>query len=275
MKRIIILLICMISFISCTNKSMDGIYSYKESKSEDPILGFGKGIGCSMVGKIELKDGYCYLNFLGTENRVKFNIEEDKIILNAVNGNEIVLKILDSNTINFNGCNFVKLLENNQKEKNQNIDSTNGKKLQYRINNHSKIKNELKSQSFNEIQTFTNSSKIFDSFDGCGYFFAKSKEDLDQNEFIFAGYLYGHHDKNQEEYIQLVLENKIEKLIVTSCEKDKRYSFENKSYKGTLILPSVYENETRTQIFKSAELKIENKITGKIYFCELYGESVC
>ncbi len=254
---------------------MDGTYIYQEPNSEHKSwYSMGRDIGCSVLGEIKLKNGYCYINILGSKRRVKFTIEESKIIINTAENEELIFDIIDDNTINYMGCNFVRKVENIQKEQSPNINSLNKTEtksdIKLKIN-----KNDTTIHSFNEIQTFTNSSKIFDNFDGCGYLFAKNKKDLEQNKFIFAGYLYGHQEENQEDFIQLVLENKIEKLVVTSCKKNKQYNFENKTYKGTLILPSVYEDETRTQIFKSAELKIDNKNTGKTYFSKVYGESVC
>lgn len=84
------------------NSKIDGIYYYTKS-NEDQLI-------CSTINYIELKDGYYYpsMNFfgnsLGSTLRFPFTVEEDKIVVSNPDGGELILDIVDENTIRFMEC---------------------------------------------------------------------------------------------------------------------------------------------------------------------------
>lgn len=117
MKNFILLFI-FIAFVSCNSNKMEGVYTYQEPESKKSTNFFdlagaaemGRQMGCKIIGQFEFKNGYCYFNVMGAERRVEYEIEDNMIYLgsNSLTKNGIGIKIIDENTIEYMGCNFVK-----------------------------------------------------------------------------------------------------------------------------------------------------------------------
>ena len=126
--RKIILLFALITLFSCNTNKLEGVYTYQETETKKPTNFFdlagaaemGRQMGCEMIGQFEFKNGNCYFNVMGAEQRVEYEIEDNMIYLgsNSITKNGIGLKIIDENTIEYMGCNFIKntkdLAENNK-----------------------------------------------------------------------------------------------------------------------------------------------------------------
>lgn len=107
--RKLILLFVLGTLLSCNSNKLEGVYFYEEVKTDD-LFSMGKGIGCSMIGKFEFKDGKCYFSMMGAEQRADYEIDNGVIYLgsNALTNSGIGIKIIDENTIDYMGCTFKK-----------------------------------------------------------------------------------------------------------------------------------------------------------------------
>lgn len=115
-----LLFISILLMISCnkTNVDVEGIYYYVEpNESNDTHI--YTSLGCSFVGAIKLDDGYYYNGITGDNMRFKYEVVDDKIIIEN-QGYQLVLNIIDAETIEFSGCLFRKKKDRpvkNEKEK--------------------------------------------------------------------------------------------------------------------------------------------------------------
>lgn len=91
---------------SCKDsKSLDGIYEYVQNKENNNN---NYESGCSIVGFLELKDGYYYNGITKSTLRFPFKVENDKILIDNPDGGQLIIDIIDENTIGFMGCLFRK-----------------------------------------------------------------------------------------------------------------------------------------------------------------------
>jgi len=109
--RKIYLLFTLILLFSCkSGNSLDGIYEYVPNKEDNGnIFRMGRELGCSMIGRFEFRNGKCYFNVMGVEQRVDYEVDNGVIYLNSneLNNNSGAgLRIIDENTLNFGGCTF-------------------------------------------------------------------------------------------------------------------------------------------------------------------------
>lgn len=117
MKNLILLFLFAV-LISCNSRKIEGTYYYQETETKGSLFDIGvatqKGreIGCSMIGKFEFKNGKCYLNVMGAEQRLDYEVEDSVIYFgsNQLNSAGIGLKIINENTIDYMGCLFKKEL---------------------------------------------------------------------------------------------------------------------------------------------------------------------
>lgn len=228
MKKIFLFFILTI-LLSCKREnSLNGIYEYIQSKENENSL---YETGCSVVGYIELKDGYYYNGLTGSSQRFPFNIENDKIIVDNPVGGQLIIDIVDNNTIGLMGCLFRK--RNESKiigEKDSNVEES--------------VNKEMKSNIINNIEDFPiyNYQKLIDK---------RSYEDgvfpETFKEYIF---LYGtvkkvkkgkgyndyeiHITKTSKEFDNLHrdMESAVNKNIVMSLEPDDLFDRNGKIKNG-------------------------------------------
>ena len=80
--RKIILLFALITLFSCNTNKLEGVYTYQETETKKPTNFFdlagaaemGRQMGCEMIGQFEFKNGNCYFNVMGAEQRVEYEI---------------------------------------------------------------------------------------------------------------------------------------------------------------------------------------------------------
>ncbi|KFC19296.1 hypothetical protein [Chryseobacterium sp. FH1] len=112
----IFLFFALLTIFSCKqSNSLDGIYEYEPNKeNKGNIFQMGREMGCSIIGRFEFRDGKCYFNVMGVEQRVDYEIDNDVIYLNSnsLNNNAGAgIRIIDDNTLSFGGCTFKKIVE--------------------------------------------------------------------------------------------------------------------------------------------------------------------
>lgn len=105
MKKILLFFILGMLLSCKSESSLDGIYEYVSSKGNNGNL---YESGCSIVGYIELKDGYYYYGVTKSSQRFPFKVENDKIIIDNPDGGQLIIDIIDENTIGLMGCLFRK-----------------------------------------------------------------------------------------------------------------------------------------------------------------------
>ena len=95
--------------ISCNKTNVEGIYYYVEpNKSKDSNLYTeARSAACSMAGYIKLDDGYYYNGITGDNMRFKYEVLDGKVVIES-QGFQLILKIIDENTIEYAGCMFKK-----------------------------------------------------------------------------------------------------------------------------------------------------------------------
>ncbi len=113
----IFLFFTLLTIFSCKqSNSLDGIYEYEPNKeNKGNIFQMGREMGCSIIGRFEFRDGKCYFNVMGVEQRVDYEIDNGIIYLNTNNFNNNAgagITIIDDNTLNYAGCTFRKIIEN-------------------------------------------------------------------------------------------------------------------------------------------------------------------
>ncbi|WP_312767745.1 hypothetical protein [Epilithonimonas sp.] len=125
----IFLFFTLLTIFSCKqSNSLDGIYEYEPNKeNKGNIFQMGREMGCSIIGRFEFRDGKCYFNVMGVEQRVDYEIDNGIIYLNTNNFNNNAgagITIIDDNTLNYAGCTFRKIIENETTaEENNTIES--------------------------------------------------------------------------------------------------------------------------------------------------------
>ena len=109
--RKIILLFALITLFSCNTNKLEGVYTYQETETKKPTNFFdlagaaemGRQMGCEMIGQFEFKNGNCYFNVMGAEQRVEYEIEDNRITLiskdrdsaiSLITINDLILKLL-------------------------------------------------------------------------------------------------------------------------------------------------------------------------------------
>lgn len=119
MKKITLIITCAF-LLSCNSRKIDGIYYYEKNKDKHVNLfdiggaaQIGREMACSMIGQFEFKNGKCYLNIMGVEQRVDYEIEDSVIYLgsNALNSSGIGIRIIDENTLTYYSGVFRKRVE--------------------------------------------------------------------------------------------------------------------------------------------------------------------
>ncbi|WP_213189183.1 hypothetical protein [Cloacibacterium caeni] len=140
MKKIILFFV-LITLFSCKKGSLlEGVYEYEPNKeNKENFFQIGREMGCSMIGRFEFKNGKCYFNVLGVEQRLDYDIENNIIYLKNYSGEggETGLTIIDNNTISFMGCTFKK------REKVSNLKSNNFDETRDEITTSKENKNEI------------------------------------------------------------------------------------------------------------------------------------
>lgn len=111
MKKILLFFVLIIAFSCKEEKSFDGIYEYIPTKENNNNI---YKSACSGVGYIELKDGYYYNGITKSVMRFPYKVENDKIVINNADGGQLILDIIDENTIGFMGCLFRRNLNESQ-----------------------------------------------------------------------------------------------------------------------------------------------------------------
>ncbi len=114
----LILLFSFAVLISCNSRKIEGIYYYEEKEVKGSLFDvggaaeMGRNLACSMIGKFEFKNDKCYMNIMGVEQRIDYEVEDSMIFLgsNAINSAGVGIKIIDENTIDYMGCLFKKEL---------------------------------------------------------------------------------------------------------------------------------------------------------------------
>ncbi|MBS1549557.1 MAG: hypothetical protein JSS94_06815 [Bacteroidetes bacterium] len=148
MRKVFILFTLVLLFSCKSGNSLDGIYEYVPNKDDNGnIFRMGRELGCSMIGRFEFRNSKCYFSIMGVEQRVDYEIDNGVIYLksNELNNNSGAgIRIIDESTLNFGGCTFMKV-GNNEDETITNEDSKS-------IENHSK--NSENSQNRNQISNF-------------------------------------------------------------------------------------------------------------------------
>ena len=99
----------------------------------------GRDIACSMIGQFEFKNGKCYLNIMGVEQRIDYEIEDSVIYLgsNAINSAGLGIRILDDNTLLYAGGIFRKREDKNVDS--VNLSNVNNKDVTVNINDDNKL----------------------------------------------------------------------------------------------------------------------------------------
>jgi hypothetical protein len=123
MRKNIVLLLFLTIIVSCNSRKIDGVYYYEENKDKHVNLftiggaaETGRNLAGSIIGKFEFKNGKCYLNIMGIEQKLDYEIEDSVIYLgsNALNSAGIGLRIIDANTLLYANCVFRKMVENDK-----------------------------------------------------------------------------------------------------------------------------------------------------------------
>ena len=121
MKKILLFFI-LSTLLSCKSESsLDGIYEYVSNKENNGNL---YESGCSIAGYIELKDGYYYNGVTKSSQRFPFKVENDKIIIDNPDGGQLIIDIIDKNTIELMGCLFRKKENETQPTEDTNENTT-------------------------------------------------------------------------------------------------------------------------------------------------------
>ncbi len=120
----IIIILNSIIFYSCNQNTLEGIYVYENAKNKTrsnttSLFDFteasetGRQMGCEILGQFEFKNGKCYFNTMGIEQRTDYEIDNGVIYLgsNKLTNSGVGLKIIDKNTIEFMGCIFIKSVQ--------------------------------------------------------------------------------------------------------------------------------------------------------------------
>ncbi|MGO3708260.1 hypothetical protein [Mesonia hippocampi] len=98
--------------ISCNNsKKLNGIYYYEETKDEDDsFYSMGISMRCSLIGQLEFKEGKLYINMAEIQRRLDYTIEDNTIYVkeSMESNSETIINIIDSHTLEFMGCHFIK-----------------------------------------------------------------------------------------------------------------------------------------------------------------------
>ena len=143
--------------ISCKSDRIEGTYYFVDTKSKD-FFELGRDMACSSIGRFEFKNGKCYINVMGVEKRLDYDVENNIIYLKNYNGGsgETGLTIVDDNTISFMGCIFKK----NEDVLNENSNKTIETKEELKTSNKKKEENFVKHKnSTNETLNFLKNYK--------------------------------------------------------------------------------------------------------------------
>lgn len=90
---------------------LDGTYYYvKSENSNSGFLKLGREMGCAIIGQFEFKNSKCYVNIMGVERRLEYDIDDNTIYFKESIGSniEVGINIIDDNTIEYMGCTFKK-----------------------------------------------------------------------------------------------------------------------------------------------------------------------
>jgi hypothetical protein len=124
MNKILVFLIITLFITSCNNNGIEGIYYYKKTNSNNSVFTMGRNIGCSLIGQFEFKNGKCYFNVMGADQRVDYEIEDNMIYLgsNSLTNSGVGLTIIDNRNISYMGCLFTKDTQSTQSNNNKDIE---------------------------------------------------------------------------------------------------------------------------------------------------------
>lgn len=92
--------------IGCNKTDVEGSYYYVEPNKNEETDVYAS-FACSLVGVIKLDNGYYYNGITGEYMRLKYEVVDDNVIVDN-EGFQLVLKIIDKNTIEYEGCLFKK-----------------------------------------------------------------------------------------------------------------------------------------------------------------------
>jgi hypothetical protein len=135
MRNLLLVFICVLLF-SCNSKKIEGVYYFEKDKNKHAnffdiggAAEIGRDMACEMIGQFEFKNGKCYMNILGVEQRVDYEIEDSVIYLgsNPLSNAGIGLRIIDENTLLYAGGIFRKRDKLDNKESQMNISVENEK----------------------------------------------------------------------------------------------------------------------------------------------------
>ena len=102
--------------IGCNNsKKINGTYYYKEVETNtkdiyEDAYELGMSMRCSSIGRLEFKEGKLYINMAEIQRRLDYSIEDNTIYVKESMGSnsETIINIIDSHTLEFMGCHFIK-----------------------------------------------------------------------------------------------------------------------------------------------------------------------
>lgn len=131
-KRFLFIVLSIL-LLGCNGSGINGTYYFVQSENTTNLLTMGREIGCSLIGKLEFRNGKCYLRVMGAEKRLDYSVDNGVIYLKGYDGKgEVGITIIDNNTIDFQGCIFQKKktldLEQNTNEESKNIESISSSK---------------------------------------------------------------------------------------------------------------------------------------------------
>lgn len=239
--------------VSCNSRKIEGIYYYEKSKDESTDLfsmgaNLGRNIAGSMIGQFEFKNGKCYLNIMGVEQRIDYEIEDSVIYLgsNAINSAGIGIRIIDDNTLLYAGCIFRKRVENDKTE----IDN------QTTTNNENSYERNDKNNSDRSNNTEHNEPKLKpSSSDSSDSHFALIKNVYKRNGdvYLVVDYVeltdeYGLYKNKNPKLRTLKLRNDCE---IDDCKTDEKdINIDNiENYKFEIISTKGHEFLIRFELF--------------------------
>lgn len=209
-----LILFCLLPLLttSCNSKKLDGTYYYVETEEDNNIYAMGKVIHCTVIGMFEFKNEKCYINVMGVERRLNYEIEDNTIYFkeSLASNVEVGIKIIDDNTIMYMGCLFKKDRSINNTE--ENTDKTSKSKS---------LSLDLSKDSYSKESAYIKDIKIIDE---------EIYVVIDVIQIKFSGNM-GFDIINQNPKLRTYKLNSNTKIVDSKCNRltSSEYLIENKS----------------------------------------------
>lgn len=156
MKKIFLFFVLTILLSCKSGNSLDGVYEYAPNKeSNGNIFRMSAETACSMIGRFEFKNGKCYFNVMGIEQRVDYDVDNGVVYLNSNKFNSnagMGIRIIDGNTLDYMGCIFKKVGENDEPQAIENVENSSTEKKSKNETENSNIRS--KENSLNSLRKF-------------------------------------------------------------------------------------------------------------------------